>query len=46
VPITSGARVLGEIDIDSDQPAAFRSNDKQLLESVASLLAPVLEGAY
>jgi L-methionine (R)-S-oxide reductase len=46
VPIMSGARVIGEIDIDSDQPAAFRSNDKQLLESVASLLAPVLEGAY
>ena len=45
VPIMSGARVLGEIDIDSDQPAAFGSDDRRLLESVASLLAPVLEHA-
>ncbi len=43
VPIMSGARVLGEIDIDSDQPAAFGPDDRRLLESVASLLAPVLE---
>ena len=42
VPIMSGPRVLGEIDIDSDQPAAFRPDDKRLLESVASLLAPML----
>jgi L-methionine (R)-S-oxide reductase len=44
VPIMSGARVVGEIDIDSDQPAAFGSDDRRLLESVASLLAPMLEG--
>lgn len=44
VPIMSGARVLGEIDIDSDQPAAFGPDDRRLLESVASLLAPVLDG--
>jgi GAF domain-containing protein len=43
VPIISGERVLGEIDIDSDQPAAFAPDDKELLESVASLLAPILE---
>lgn len=43
VPIMSGQRVLGEIDIDSDQPAAFGPDDKALLESVASLLAPILE---
>jgi len=43
VPIMSGERVLGEIDIDSDQPAAFGPDDKELLESVASLLAPILE---
>jgi L-methionine (R)-S-oxide reductase len=42
VPIMSGARVVGEIDIDSDQPAAFGDGDKRLLESVASLLAPVI----
>ncbi len=42
VPIMSGERVLGEIDIDSDRSAAFGSEDKRLLESVASLLAPAL----
>jgi L-methionine (R)-S-oxide reductase len=45
VPIMSGPRVLGEIDIDSDQPAAFGADDRGLLESVASLLAPVIESA-
>jgi GAF domain-containing protein len=45
VPIMSGVRVVGEIDIDSDQPAAFGSDDRRLLESVASLLAPALEHA-
>ena len=44
VPIINGPRVLGEIDIDSDQPAAFGADDRRLLESVASLLVPVLEG--
>ena len=43
VPIVSGTRVLGEIDIDSDQPAAFGPGDAALLESVASRLAPVLD---
>ena len=42
VPIMSGARVVGEIDIDSDRPAAFGDRDKRLLESVASLLALVI----
>ena len=31
--------VLGEIDIDSDRPAAFNASDKELLEGVAELLA-------
>ena len=43
VPIMSGPRVLGEIDIDSDQPAAFGPEDRRLLESVAALLVPALE---
>ena len=45
VPIMNGAQVLGEIDIDSDQPAAFGSDDRRLLELVASLLAPVVKHA-
>ena len=43
VPIMSGTRVLGEIDIDSDRAAAFDAKDKALLEAVASLLAAKLE---
>lgn len=34
-----GAIVLGEIDIDSDQPAAFTADDTSLLEGVARALA-------
>ena len=43
VPIMSGDRVLGEIDIDSDRRAAFGPDDRRLLEAVAALLAPKLE---
>jgi len=39
VPIQHLGRVLGEIDIDSDQPAAFTPHDRELLEAVAALLA-------
>ena len=39
VPIMDGARVLGEIDIDSDKPAAFGAADSGLLEPIAALLA-------
>jgi len=39
VPIMNGERVLGEIDIDSDRPAAFGDADRQLLEAVAARLA-------
>lgn len=39
VPIMLGDLVLGEIDIDSDKPAAFTGADRELLEKVASALA-------
>jgi len=39
VPIMRGDQVLGEIDIDSDQPAAFGASDRALLEPVAAMLA-------
>jgi len=39
VPIAHDGRVLGEIDIDSDTPAAFGAADRELLESVAGRLA-------
>jgi L-methionine (R)-S-oxide reductase len=42
VPIMNGAEVLGEIDIDSDRPAAFGPDDRALLEQIAPLLAEAL----
>ena len=42
VPILRGGRVLGEIDIDSDMPAAFWQEDRDLLEAVAKILASKL----
>jgi len=45
VPIRDGDKVLGEIDIDSDLPAAFTEEDKRFLEEVARLLARRLKEA-
>jgi L-methionine (R)-S-oxide reductase len=42
VPIVCAGRVLGEIDIDSDTPAAFTEEDRRLLEAVAEILATKL----
>jgi L-methionine (R)-S-oxide reductase len=39
VPIARAGHVLGEIDIDSDTPAAFTEEDRKLLEAVAEILA-------
>lgn len=39
VPIAHDGRVLGEIDIDSDTPAAFGAADRDLLEDIAGRLA-------
>jgi len=40
VPIAHEGRVVGEIDIDSDRPAAFGEDDRALLERVALLISP------
>jgi GAF domain-containing protein len=40
VPIARDGRVVGEIDIDSDRPAAFGDEDRAFLEQVAELIAP------
>ncbi|HEV2350076.1 MAG TPA: GAF domain-containing protein [Terriglobia bacterium] len=42
VPIVHNGQVLGEIDIDSDLPAAFSAQDLALLEEVALILAEKL----
>lgn len=39
VPIKRSQVVLGEIDIDSDRPAAFDANDRMFLEKVADMLS-------
>lgn len=40
VPIAYQGKVVGEIDIDSDQPAAFGPEDRTFLERVALLISP------
>jgi L-methionine (R)-S-oxide reductase len=40
VPIAHDGRVVGEIDIDSDRPAAFGDEDRAFLARVAGLIAP------
>jgi L-methionine (R)-S-oxide reductase len=40
VPIAYQGRVVGEIDIDSDRPAAFSGEDRAFLERVAVLISP------
>jgi GAF domain-containing protein len=42
VPIRAGGRVVGEIDVDSDAPAAFGDDDREFLERVARVLASQL----
>ncbi len=42
VPIVRDGHILGEIDIDSDIPAAFTEQDRALLEEVALILADKL----
>ena len=42
VPIIRRGKVLGEIDIDSDTPAAFNKGDRELLEGVAQIIAEKL----
>jgi L-methionine (R)-S-oxide reductase len=39
VPIAYEGRVVGEIDIDSDVPAAFGDADREFLERVAALVS-------
>jgi GAF domain-containing protein len=40
VPIAYEGKVVGEIDIDSDKPAAFGPDDRAFLERVALLISP------
>lgn len=42
VPIWSGNRIIGEIDIDSDFPDAFTAEDQKMLERVADVLGDAI----
>jgi L-methionine (R)-S-oxide reductase len=44
VPISFEEKVVGEIDIDSDEPSAFTEADRSFLERVALLLSPHAAG--
>lgn len=39
VPIAYEGRVVGEIDVDSDEPAAFDEEDRRALERIAVLIS-------
>lgn len=42
IPLSVAGRVVGEIDIDSDAPAAFTPADRSALEAAADLLSAFL----
>jgi L-methionine (R)-S-oxide reductase len=44
VPISAHGKVIGEIDIDSHDPAAFTQADRVLLEEVARIVGAYIEG--
>lgn len=41
VPIIKGEKIVGEIDIDSDNPDAFAEHDRKILEMIADKLSKV-----
>ncbi len=45
VPITVKGEVVGELDVDSHTPAAFKDDDRQLVEHCARLVGHSLERA-
>lgn len=43
LPLRLGQRVIGVLDIQSDQPHAFRRDDVILLQTIADQIAPAIE---
>jgi GAF domain-containing protein len=43
VPLMDGDKCLGEIDIDSNQPSYFNSDDQQMLEAIAEMIVTRLK---
>lgn len=46
VPMQRGGRILGVLNLESDRPAAFGSDDVQLAESIAEAVALALDNAH
>ncbi|WP_297217644.1 GAF domain-containing protein [Thermoplasma sp.] len=46
VPIRFNGKAIGEIDIDSDQKAAFGNEDEKFLSQIADLIAPIVYQFY
>lgn len=44
VPLMDGDICLGEIDIDSNQPAFFMAEDREMLEAIAAVIVRRLKG--
>lgn len=45
VPVYAFGKVVGELDIDSHRPAAFRGEDQRFVEACAALVAKYLESS-
>jgi signal transduction histidine kinase/DNA-binding response OmpR family regulator/HPt (histidine-containing phosphotransfer) domain-containing protein len=43
VPLTAGDRVIGTLNVGSEQPAAYSTRDESLQQQIASFLATTLE---
>jgi L-methionine (R)-S-oxide reductase len=43
VPIHARGKIVGEIDIDSHDPAAFTADDQRLLEAIATIVGSYIE---
>ena len=46
MPIRFNGKAIGEIDIDSDQKAAFGNEDEKFLSQIADLIAPIVYQFY
>ena len=43
VPISAHGKIIGELDIDSHNPAAFTEEDRVFLEETASIVGKYME---
>ena len=43
VPLFDGDKIVGEIDIDSNQPSYFKEDDRKMLEAIAAVVVSRLK---